>query len=158
TQQLLYRVRSGEFSGLDPETVVLLIGTNNLNRNSAAEVADAISLVIHEFRKIWVDVHFVVVAIPPRELPRSRKVLEKADQANRLVAAQCDGNRGVTFVDDEDRFLGSDGWINRTLYTGEGVHLTVEGYEVLAQLIRPAIDRSLNRDIVTAVGDSTPGH
>src|SRR5207247_3667847 len=86
TQNLLYRIRSGEFNRFSPEAVVLLIGTNNVNRNTPPEIAEAVALIVNELKTLWPRAYVLVVAIPPREMPRSREVIGRIHDANRLLA------------------------------------------------------------------------
>jgi beta-glucosidase len=39
TQGVLYRLQNGEGKGLSPRAVMLMLGTNNSERNSTAEIA-----------------------------------------------------------------------------------------------------------------------
>jgi len=57
TQNVLWRLRQGEFEGLSPEWIVLLIGTNNLSgtRNARAntpqEIVEGIAAICRELRQ-----------------------------------------------------------------------------------------------------------
>jgi len=142
-QNLLFRIHAGEFAGFDPQALALLIGTNNVNRNTAQEIDEAIAVVVDEFRRRWPRAHILVVAIPPRELPRSKEVLERVRDANGLLARRYASIRNVTFAANGRAFLGTDGWIDTRLFSPEGVHLTPRGYEVLAGIVRPALIAAL---------------
>jgi lysophospholipase L1-like esterase len=143
-QNLLHRIRSGEFDRFTPHVAVLLIGTNNVNRNTPQEIDEAIDVIVSEFRQRWARAKILVVAIPPRELPRSKEVLRRVSEANKMLARRYASMPDVTFVDDRQAFLASDGWIDSKLYSPEGVHLTAKGYEVLASVIMPTLSAALN--------------
>src|SRR5690606_14663667 len=46
TQGVLFRLRNGEGEGFEPRAVMLMIGTNNTGRNTAAEIAEGIGAVV----------------------------------------------------------------------------------------------------------------
>lgn len=139
TQHLLYRLRSGAFDQLRPEAIVLQIGTNNVNRNTADEISAAIEMICAEIHHKWPGARLAVVAIPPRELPRSLEVLDRVRRTNELLAAKLKSQANTVFVDDGGCFLTSDGWLNPDLFTDEGVHFSEQGYTILAQLIDSAL-------------------
>src|SRR5262249_38792238 len=43
TQHVLWRLQNGEFEGIQPKVVMLMIGTNNSGSNSAEEIADGVT-------------------------------------------------------------------------------------------------------------------
>src|SRR5690606_38799686 len=51
TQGVLYRLRNGEGEGFSPRAVMLMIGTNNTGRNTAAEIAEGIGAVVLELQQ-----------------------------------------------------------------------------------------------------------
>lgn len=139
TQHFLYRLRSGAFDQLKPRTIVLQIGTNNINRNTPEEIAAAIETITGEMGEKWPNARLLVVAIPPRELPRSKDVIDRVDCTNRLLSNTLCGQRNVVFVDDANCFIGPDGWIDSALFSEEGIHFSRQGYAVLAKLIASAL-------------------
>src|SRR5581483_5887459 len=66
TQHLLWRVTHGELAGRPPQTVVVLIGTNNLGRNTPAEVADGIGAVVAAVRERQPAADVVLLGLLPR--------------------------------------------------------------------------------------------
>ena len=46
TQGVLYRLQNGEGKGFSPRAIMLMIGTNNTARNTAAEIAEGIGAVV----------------------------------------------------------------------------------------------------------------
>jgi lysophospholipase L1-like esterase len=139
TQHLLFRLKSGVFGNLAPSSVVLQIGTNNINRNTAKEIAEAIELAALEIRSLWPNARQVVAPIPPRESPRTQKVIARVQSTNRHVRQRLADFHNVTVVADQGCFLNADGWINRVLFTPEGIHLSEHGYATLGALIHAVL-------------------
>jgi hypothetical protein len=55
TQGVLYRLRDGEGQGFSPKAIMLMIGTNNGNSASSAEIAEGVGAVVLEMRKDFPD-------------------------------------------------------------------------------------------------------
>ena len=128
TQRLLYRLQSGELQGLTPETVVLLIGTNNIGRNTSAEIGEAVALIVRELEAQFPTARIVVFGIFPRAASGDYEGCVQE------INAQLAQIPGVTFVDMSESFL-LDGQLNRSMYI-DGVHLSEAGYHEWAQAIR----------------------
>ncbi|MEQ1912053.1 MAG: GDSL-type esterase/lipase family protein [Vicinamibacterales bacterium] len=139
TQHLLYRIRSGEFSRLSPLVGVLIIGTNNVNRNTPEETRDAVLRVIDELGSVWPDTSLVVVGVLPRELPEGQARQRRIDVLNDLLSAATRTRERVTFVPVRNEFLSGNGGLNPALYEDDGIHLTAAGYETLTERVAPIV-------------------
>jgi len=51
TQGVLWRMDNGELEGYSPKLMMLMIGTNNIGRNTNEEIAEGIKAVVDRFRK-----------------------------------------------------------------------------------------------------------
>ena len=138
TQHLLYRIRSGEFSRLAPRVGVVIIGTNNVNRNTPQEIRVAVVQIVDELRKVWAQTSLVVVGILPRQLPEGQARQRRIDAVNALLADSFRSREGVIFLHLRDEFLSGDG-LNRALYEADGIHLSAAGYDRLTQSVAPTI-------------------
>ena len=139
TQHLLYRIRSGEFSRLAPRVGVLIIGTNNVNRNTPEETRDAVLQVVDELRSIWPHTSLVVVGVLPRQLPEGQERQRRIDALNAFLSESTRTREGVTFVPVKNEFLSGDGGLNRALYQKDGIHLSAAGYGTLTARVAPII-------------------
>jgi lysophospholipase L1-like esterase len=151
TQHLLWRLRHGEFDGLDPKVVVILIGTNN-GLNSATEIAEGIYLNVLEAEQRFPRAHVLLVGmLPSGKDPQGRRRRRNA-AANRLVAEALDGKR-ARYLDLESRFLGPGGQMTDAML-GDALHLTRKGYEILAAGLQPEIQAPLAAPL--AASSATP--
>jgi beta-glucosidase len=135
-ENTLWLVTHGALDGVRPDGIVLLIGTNNLNWNSQAAIADGVGTVVGEIRSRYPATRVLVLGL----LPRGPKWIEHERRdiiaINRRLAALEDG-RHVRFLDAGGAFLDASGRIRADLLPD--VHLSAEGYRALADLLRAAI-------------------
>ena len=114
TQELLWRVRSGDFEGMNPKGIALLIGTNNTFENSAEEIAEGVAAVIAELRGRMPGTRILLLGLLPRHPLRESPIRLKIERTNTLLRAMADG-RGVRYADFGPVFTTSDGSIRADL-------------------------------------------
>ena len=140
TQNVLWRLRQGEFEGLHPQWVVLAIGTNNLTGTSNArantpeEIVQSIEAIYHEIRERSPESRVVVMGILPRG-PKPDDILRKPIQeTNRLLARRFANDPNVTYLDIGASFLTPDGSLPATLMP-DGTHPSDAGYQIWAEAL-----------------------
>ena len=127
-------------AGLSPRAAVVLIGTNNLGRNTPEEIAEAVTACVLDLRRQWPACRVLVLGILPRETEGLRP--EDRTEANRLLAAELAGREGVRFLDLSDAFDDGPQGYNPALFD-DGVHLSAEGYRVFGERLEPAVREML---------------
>lgn len=143
TGNLLWRLRTPAIAALAPKLVVLLIGINNLNLcgEQPEQVFDGIRAVVDQLRKQYPGARILLNAVlPAGELPDS-DVRKRVHALNRMVATLGDG-KAVLFHDYGPRLLGADGKLSARLQP-DFLHLSEQGYRILADALRPDIERLL---------------
>lgn len=138
TGQMLFRLRHGQMDGLDPKLIVLMIGMNNATTNSAAQIADGVRGCVDEYLRRSPRAHVLLLATLPRRA-KADPLREKLERANAILSQAAFGDR-VTFLDVSGRFTEGDGSIRAALMPGL-IHPGLAGYETLAEVIRPIVDR-----------------
>lgn len=135
TQHVLWRLQNGEGEGFSPKAIVLMIGTNNIGRNSPAEIAVGIGAIVHELRTRFATAKILLLGIFPRDLKDSRNRSLVAE-TNRLIAPLHD-ERHVFFLDLADKFIDAEGNIPAKLIANNPpLHPTAEGHLVWAEAIK----------------------
>jgi lysophospholipase L1-like esterase len=139
TQHVLWRVENGEFEGIKPKVVVLMIGTNNsgVGENSVEQIAAGIKNIIDAIHKRTPDTKVLLLAIFPRgekEDPKANPGRAKNKAVNELIAKFHDGKK-VHFFDIGAKFLTADGTLNVEIMK-DRLHLTAAGYQIEADAIR----------------------
>jgi lysophospholipase L1-like esterase len=133
TQGVLYRLQHGEGEGFSPKAVMLMIGTNNTGRNSAAEIAEGVGAVVLELQKDFPKARILLLAVFPRGAAND-PVRATIDQINAIIARLHDGDR-VTYLDIGPKFLDAAGNIPKDVMS-DGLHPTTKGYEIWAEAVK----------------------
>jgi lysophospholipase L1-like esterase len=142
-QNILWRIKNGEFAGVHPTVIVLLAGTNNVGNELPSEgiqptvenITKGLEAVIHAMRKEAPDAVIIVMAIFPRN--DNMAVMPEIDQINANLAKLADGRR-IRYLNINDKLAGPDG----KLYDGmmnerDRLHPALQGYQVWADALKP---------------------
>jgi lysophospholipase L1-like esterase len=142
TQGVLYRLQNGEGAGIQPRAVMLMIGTNNSNSNTAPEIAEGIGAVVLELQKRFPESKILLLAIFPRGNANApvRNELKKVNQA---ISKLDDGQR-VFYMDIGQAFLDSADNIPRDVMS-DGLHPSSKGYDIWAKAVRDTLDKLRQR-------------
>lgn len=132
TQGVLYRLQNGEGRGFSPKAVMLMIGTNNTGRNSAAEIAEGIGAVVLELEKDFPNAKILLLAVFPRSTPAD-PVRATIDEINKIISRLDDGKR-VFYLDIGAGFLDEAGNIPSDIMS-DALHPSTKGYEIWAEAV-----------------------
>jgi lysophospholipase L1-like esterase len=140
TQNVLWRLRQGEFDGLTPQAIVLMIGTNNLTRSSNArantpqEIVAGIEAIREELHKRSPSSRLIVMAILPRGRSATDPLRASVTATNQLMAAHFRNDASVIYLDIGEKFLDTDGTLPVSMMS-DGVHPTDAGYGIWADAL-----------------------
>jgi lysophospholipase L1-like esterase len=147
-QNILWRVQNGELDGVNPKVIVILAGTNNVRHEpgDAAKVSDIVAgerALLATCRQKAPAATIILTAIFPRNDNEKEPlaVIGEIRQINSELAKLADG-KSVLFLDVNDRLADANG----KLFDGvtiDGLHLSVKGYEVWADGLRPLLSKLL---------------
>ena len=143
TQNVLWRLRQGEFDGISPEWIVLLIGTNNLTgtRNARAntpqEIVEGIAAVCRELQLRSPASRIALMGVLPRGAKPGNPLRAPIAETNRLLAQRFGRERGVVFLDLAAKFLAADGSLPVSLFP-DGTHPSDAGYQIWADALTEA--------------------
>jgi lysophospholipase L1-like esterase len=129
-ENVLWRVYHEELDGYSAAQVVLMIGTNNLQLNSDAEIIEGLKFLVGAIRARQPSADILLLGILPRRQQEPR-ILE----LNKGIALAC-GQLNTTFADPGTVFLKPDGIIDEALFT-DGLHPNAEGYQKLISKLAP---------------------
>jgi lysophospholipase L1-like esterase len=133
TQGVLWRMQNGELEGFKAKLIVLMLGTNNINRNPVDEIVDGNRLIIEEFRKRQPQANVLLLGVFPRNADPANPVRATIKEMNSKLEKLADNNK-VFFMDIGDKFLTTDGTLS-TEVMGDGLHPTAKGYQIWADAI-----------------------
>ncbi len=147
TQGVLYRLADGEGEGFSPKAVMLMIGTNNTGRNSAAEIAEGIGAVVAKLRSCFPEANILLLAVFPRGRAGD-PVRATIAEINAKISKLDDGEK-IHYLDIGDEFLDDDGNIPRDVM-GDGLHPSPKGYEIWAAAVEEELAKLMGRELVGA--------
>lgn len=149
TQHVLWRLQNGELE-CDPKVIVILCGTNNVDKNGASEIAQGILAIVDFIRNKKPKVNIIVCGILPRDLyPSSRR--DKIDDVNEELFEYISfseelRDENVFFLPPEKGWTVKGDMLDESLYFTDHLHLVEEGDEKLAKSIVRLVKELLEAD------------
>jgi lysophospholipase L1-like esterase len=148
-QNILWRLENGELDGVNPKIIVLMAGTNNLG-NAPAGKADAKVQEVHQGIKAILELmhhkapqaSIILMGITPRNDGRSQTVLMPTiNRINASLSKLADGKK-IRYLNINDKLADRDGILFEGM-TVDGLHLSVKGYQVWADALKPILTEIL---------------
>lgn len=133
TENVLWRIEHGELDGIQPQVILIKIGTNNIGPNTPEEIAAGIEAICRAAHEKQPEARILLFGILPRR--NESPTLSKTGAVNALLATRCGALEYVTFRDVGTLFRNHDGTLKASLYADD-VHINAEGYKVLGPKIR----------------------
>jgi len=151
TEHVLWRLANGNFDGLSPRLIVLMIGTNNTGHSNrpprnpgeamyictAEQTADGVAAILQALKRKMPQTKVLLLGIFPRGEKPSDPLRQQNEATNALIARLADGKR-VQYLDIGNRFLEPDGTLTRAVMP-DLLHLSERGYAIWADAIEPRI-------------------
>ncbi len=141
TSDLLWRVENGELDGIQSRAVVILIGTNNAERDQPEWTAAAVKKIVETVRGKLPASKILLLGLLPRDHQDSPS-RQRNTAVNGMIAPLADG-RSVRFLDVGPAMLDDHGEIADGLMS-DGLHPTAKGYEIMSRAILPALAEMLH--------------
>jgi lysophospholipase L1-like esterase len=140
TGHVIWRITEGkEIEPLKPKLAVIMIGTNNMGRNSPAEIAGGVKKIIETLREKKPDMKILLLGIFPRSAKADDEVRVKVADTNKLISKFAD-NKKVFYKDIGEKFLTKDGTLERKIMP-DLLHLSPEGYQIWADAIKDDLEK-----------------
>ena len=135
-QHVLWRVENGEFEGIKPKAVVLMIGTNNVGNpaHTPELIANGIKKIIAAIHQRSPDTKVLLLAVFPRSAKPTDFPRVKNEKVNAIIAKFDDGKK-VHFFDIGAKFLTADGTLEKSVMP-DLLHLNAAAYQTEADAIR----------------------
>ena len=127
-ENALWRIYHGELDGYQAKKVILLMGTNNLGKNTNNEIIDGINELVRAIRHRQPKAEIYVAGI----LPRSGQEVRVA-ALNELLQTRLKSDE-ATYIDMTSEMIQPNGRIIKELFT-DGLHPNKEGYQRMAKML-----------------------
>ena len=148
TEHVLWRLENGNFDGLKPKAIVLMIGTNNTGHQgrpqkelngavyecTAEQTAEGIKAILGQLRQKCPDAKILVLGIFPRGADKNDKFRQQNEATNAIVKGFADGQK-VFFLDVGAKFLEPDGTLSKTIMP-DLLHPNEKGYQIWSDAIK----------------------
>jgi lysophospholipase L1-like esterase len=141
---MLWRIQNGELDGVNPRSfrsslARTTFGTTPGGDEKVADIVNGIRALIDTSRAKAPGAKIIVTAIFPRN--DSMAVWPEIQQINAGLEKLADGE-AIYFLNVNDRLAGPDGKLFEGM-TIDKLHLTVKGYQVWADGLRPLLTKLL---------------
>ncbi len=141
TEHVLWRLDNGNFDGLKPKLVVLMIGTNNTGhrggKESPEQTAEGVKAIVERLAKKCPDTKVLVLGIFPRGATADDKLRVHNAAINEHLAKLADGKK-VSYADIGKSFLQPDGTLSAEIMP-DLLHLSAKGYQIWADAIKDKV-------------------
>jgi len=134
-ENVLWRVYHDEIDGINPEKIILSMGTNNLRVNTNEEIVEGLRFLLQAIRLHQPKAKITLLAIYPRRDQEERIII-----INKAIHAMAKSIK-VKFEDIGKGLLQKDGKINETLFN-DGLHPKTAGYEILGKKLEAIIKKN----------------
>lgn len=147
TEHVIWRLQNGNFDGIKPKLVVLMIGTNNTGHNgrpaaehggvayasSAEQTAEGVKMILDILGKKLPETKVLVLGIFPRGPSKDDAKRMQNVATNNLISGFAD-NKRVFYMDIGNTFLKPDGTLPKEIMP-DLLHLSAQGYQMWADAI-----------------------
>lgn len=147
TEHVLWRFENGQLDGIKPKAAVLMIGTNNSNKNkdgseqySEGEILEGVLAIVKQIRTRLPETKLLVVGIFPRAKTFSAQ-RGKLLQINQALAKVADGQM-IHYIDFGSQLIEADGSLSKEIMP-DALHLSERGYTIWAEAIEPKLKELL---------------
>ncbi len=148
TQNVLWRLDHGGVEGLQPKTIVLMIGNNNMfftPETGVAAAAKGVETCARNLREKFPDAELIVAKILPCHAPKNRFYEDILLTNAEIDKLNLSADPKIRILDLTSDFLNPDGTIKQALYTPDNIHLSPEGYAAYAARLKPLLEATSKR-------------
>jgi len=147
TEHVIWRLQNGNFDGIKPKLVVLMIGTNNTGHqgrpaaehggvayaSSAEQTAEGVKMILDILGKKLPETKVLLLGIFPRGATKEGAMRVQNVATNNLISGLAD-NKRVYYMDIGNTFLKPDGTLPKEIMP-DLLHLSAQGYQMWADAI-----------------------
>jgi lysophospholipase L1-like esterase len=146
TQHVLWRFEQGQLDGVKAKAAVVMIGTNNSNKddNSEADILEGVTAIVNQIRQRQPDTKILLFAIFPRGQTFSAQ-RGKILQVNEALARLGDG-KNIFFIDIGPQLIQDNGSIAKDMMR-DYLHPGEAGYRVWANAMEPKLRELLHKSL-----------
>jgi len=141
TENILWRLSNGELAHIQPKVIVLMTGTNNLWRDTPADITKGVSAIITLIQKSTNAKILLLGVLPRNDLKARPDFPSKIADLNSMLAKLADG-KGVSYFYFGHKYLDQNEHLAKG-FLADGLDPTPKGYQVWGEEIRPVLDEMM---------------
>jgi len=137
TQNVIWRLENGEFPvGINPENVVIMIGTNN-SMSEPESIAAGIGKIIKIINKNSPSSRIILLSLLPRGAGNYDENTIRNNAVNEIIK-NYEGCLKITYLNLAQYYINDNGGLKNELFT-DGLHLSSAGYDLWKEKIMEII-------------------
>ena len=140
TEHVLWRIENGEFDGIHPKVMVLMIGTNNDGIDQPEWIASAIKKIVTITQEKLPTTKVLLLGIFPRGKHGTQATVVN-QQVNEIISKLDNGNT-VRYLDIGKVFLDTNGDVPPDIMP-DGLHPNPHGYDLWYSAMKPLLDQMM---------------
>jgi lysophospholipase L1-like esterase len=141
TRGVLFRLKE-DVLDLNPQALVLLIGTNDLSAKAPVQViADNVTLILDQAREFNKDMPIVLCLLPPRASEAAPIDPQKLAELNARLAAIGENYQKLVVLDLFTALATPEGNPDPKYFGKDLLHIASGGYQKWAELLKPAFEK-----------------
>jgi platelet-activating factor acetylhydrolase IB subunit beta/gamma len=138
-ENIKWRILNGELEGIAPKIIILLAGTNNLDKDSEDTIVMGIREIAEIIQSTLKNTKLVILGLLPRNVNETGiNYAVKIGRINRQLDSLY-ANTEVTYRDIGTGLVNEQGVVSETIMP-DGLHLNMNGYEIIGPKLRVIID------------------
>lgn len=134
-ENVFWRIYHGELDECHPKHIFLMIGTNNLEKNTNEEIISGIIGLAELIKQCQPDANLHVIKIYPRRNQEKRIANLNQELQKRLV---IDGKMDLLDATSQLILKDGSGKVDESLFL-EGLHPNEKGYKKIANVLKPVL-------------------
>lgn len=127
TQNVLWRLKNGNYAVNHPKVAVLTIGVNNFPDDEPEEIATGIDSILHWMSRNMSGTKIVLVGPLPAGLQKDDPKRVKYEKVQGIISKFKQQN--MVYFPSSQLFIQPDGALDPAYNAGDGIHLKPAGYE-----------------------------
>lgn len=140
TQNVLWRLDNLPLDKITPQVAMIMIGTNNLSRNTPEQIATGVVMIIKKLKDTYPDIKILQLAVFPRAAKATDPARAKVAALNAAIEAKTKDIENVQYLDIGDVFLEKDGSIAVKVFY-DFLHPDKEGYDRWGKAVAPHLEK-----------------
>ena len=150
TQHVLWRFGQGQLDGVKAKVAIVMIGTNNSNKNkdgtdsyTDSDILEGVTAIVQQIRARQPDTKVLLLGIFPRakSFSQQRGRLLEINQA----LARLDDGQHIFYLDFGSQLIENDGSISKTIMP-DALHPNEAGYKIWANAMEPKLKQLLKKN------------